>query len=315
MEQLSGSFSHAPSLQCQLLNKLGELYRSNHQLERAIELHTLVLHQASQIQEPIEIARANLNLGNDYLLDRQFEVASQHGLSAVVQYEKLGLLGKERAATLNLLGTVARRQNHLEEAARYLQEAAAIWQELKQWPELARTLHNLSLVFQAQQRIDEAVHCLNQAKSALTNTSSEIDLALLYIAEGALYFERGQYDHAENAWQNIDLNYLLQSGHDFYRAFALNNLGNLAFVRGNLLKAENLLQASIDLWQLLAEPIEMANSLGKLGDVFFKQDRLIEAKAQYQQALNLLVQFDSSGHHHGLKQALIEDLQRVDIAK
>lgn len=307
-EQMATKFSGTPATYCRLLNKLGELYRANHQLQQAIALHAQVLRLAEQANESLEVAQAFLNLGNDYLLDRQYKAAAGQGMLALAAYETLALFGKERAATLNLLGTSARRQGHLEEGSRYLRESCDIWRDLKLWPELARTLHNLSLVLQAQGNVVEAEQCLQEAKGVLADTASELDLALICIAEGAFYFDQKLYDKAEKAMKGIDLSYLAQSGYKYYQAYALNNLGNVAFVRGSFIVAGELLEESVDLWQQLAEPIEMANSLGKLGDVLVAQRRQAEGRLKYQQAIDLLSRYDKEGLRLDLKQALIHDL-------
>lgn len=312
LEEVTENFVGHPSIQCHFLNRLGVLHRLNHQLPEALEMHHHVLQIALQAEEAIEIAQSHLNLGNDYLLNRQYEKAVEHGTLALDQYDKLGLIRRERSATLNLLGTAARRQGHLERSGRYLQEAAAIWRDLKHWPELARTLHNLALVLHAQNNIDGAEKCLGEAKRILTKTASELDRTLIYLAEGAFHFQHKKYHRAETVFKQIDLTYLEDSGQTYYLASALNNLGNTAFKQERFDEAEQLLRQSIQHWQKLAEPLEMANSLGKLGDVLVRKRKKDKARSSYWQALDLLEMYDINGLMSSLKQELKEDLERVE---
>lgn len=304
LEKIAEKLSDRSSIQCRLLNRLGELYRLNHQLQKAVKLHSRVLGLAQQVEETREIAQAHLNLGNDYLLNRQYEKAVEHGTLAFGQFDKLMLAGRERAATLNLLGAAVRRQGHLDQSEHYLREAATIWREQRYWPELARTLRNLASVLQAQQNIEEAKKCYTEARNVLTNTSSEVDQTLVYLAEGTFLFEQKQYHKAESIFRQISLTHLQNSGHLYYLAAALNNLGNIAFVLKRYAESEQLLRESIQYWQQLGEALEMANSLGRLGDVLTVQHKEDEAKLVFSEAAILLEEYDNEGRMAHLKEEL-----------
>lgn len=312
LNDLTEKFADQPSEQCRLLNRLGTLHRLNHQLPEAIEIHHHVLKIAQHAEENVEIAQAHLSLGNDYLLNRQYDKAIEYGTIALEQYDNLGLLGRERAATLNLLGIALRRQDSLEQSSRYLEEAATVWRNINLWPELARTLHNLALVLQAQGDIDGAEKSLSEANHVLTKTASQLDRILIYLAEGSIHFQQERYRRAETVFKQIDLTYLKNSGHIYYLAAALNNMGNAAYMRGGHEEAEQMLRQSIEHWRQLAEPLEMANSLGRLGDVLIAQAKSNEGELVFREAITLVEKYDTDGRMDHLKEELKSALRTLE---
>ncbi|MCB8944025.1 MAG: tetratricopeptide repeat protein [Ardenticatenaceae bacterium] len=311
LEAICDKFTDWPDVHVALLNRVGELHRMQHDLPLAVEMHQQALELAQQYEEAAVIAQAHLNLGNDYLLAKQYDLAVEHGRLALYEFEQLGLSGRERAAVLNLLGTAARRQGDLDQARILLQEAASIWSRLKHQPELVRTLHNLALAFQSQQDWESAQKYIAEAKVVLSTTASELDRTLIYLAEGAVYFEQSQYQQAAIAFNRINLAYLRQANHIVYQAYTLNNLGNVAYALKRYSEAEKLFLESIQLWQYLTEPLEMANSLGVLGDVFLAQGKQEDAKLVFAQAVHLLEQYDHDNLMVNLKRAIEEILLQL----
>ncbi len=312
LEDIATKFQDTPAIYCYLLNRVGEIYRLNHQVTQSIEIHQTVLNTAQQHEVALEVARSNLNLGTAYMYSQLYEKAVDHGNQALELFGNLQLSGKERAATLNLISMSAFMRGKGELSSDQLREAAMIWRDLNYQPELSRTLRNLALVLQTQQDFDGAAKCFIEAKRALAKTTSDLDMTLIYLAEGTFYFDQKQYRKAETIFKHIDLEFLQQSGHVYYQAFALNNLGNVAFIREHYVKAEKLLRESIQYWHQLAEPLQMANSLGKLGDVLGKQGKVEEARSSYSQAIDLLEKYDSTGIMAPLQLDLAQDLERLE---
>lgn len=315
LESVANHFPEQSPEHLHLLNRVGELYRFNHDLQKAIRLHNRVLQFAQKVENEVEIARAHFNLGSDYTRYGEYATAIEHGHLALEIFEQLQLLGRERAATLDLLGRTVRRQEQLGLSSDYLREAAEIWRDLNCRPELARTLRNLASVLQARNDISGAQYCYDEAKKVLAQTASELDRILIYLAEGTFYFQQEQYKEAETEFKCIDLEYLESSGHQYYYAYTLNNLGNVAYIHKRYDEANHLLQKSIQIWEQLGEPFRMANSLGKLGDVLVRQEKEVEGRQVYMHALRLLEQYDNDGLMLNLKQDLIQDITNLEDKK
>ena len=311
LQAVTEKFEGTPAVYSYLLNRTGEIYRLNHQVSEATNLHQKALTIAQQIGDDREIARSHFYLGNAHMRNRSYEKASVHGYQALEQFERLQLSGKERAGTLNMLGMVAFMQGQLLLSASLLHEAAAIWRDLNYGPELARTLRNMAWIFQKQQVPEQVANCYQEARQVLNSTASELDRTLIYLAEGTYYFEQEQYQKAETVFQQIDISYLEKSGHTYYRAYALNNLGNVAYIRARHTEAEQLLRESIQQWQYLSEPLEMANSLGRLGDVLVDQGKQEEAYKVYTEAQSLLEKYDAERRMTNLQVELSEALARL----
>lgn len=311
LQEVVEKFDKTLSVYSYLLNRTGEIQRLNHQLTEAINLHQKALTIAQQIEDEKEIARSHFNLGYAHMRNRAYENALVHGHLALEHFEQLQADGKDRAAVLNMLGMAYFMQGQLPLSASLLRKAAKIWRDLRYAPELARTLRNLAWVLQKQQKLALAASCFQDAREALSETASELDWILIFLAEGSFYFEQQQYQKAEAIFQQIDMPYLEKSGHTYYQAYALNNLGNMAYVRGRYAEAEQLLRESIRKWQRLSEPFEMANSLGRLGDVLVKLRMPEEAKNVYAEAQDLLEKYDTELRMANLKGELFEAIARL----
>ncbi len=312
LQAVTEKFEGTPTVYGYLLNRTGEVYRLNHQVSEALNLHQKALSIALQIKDDREIARSHFYLGNAHMRNRSYEKASVNGYQALEQFERLQLSGKERAGTLNMLGMVAFMQGQFPLSARLLREAESIWRYLGYGPELARTLRNLAWVFQRQQEPERAANCYQEARQVLNSTASELDRTLIYLAEGTFYFEQGQYQKAEAVFQQIDRPFLERAGHTYYQAYSLNNLGNVAYVQARHSEAEQLLRESIQQWQHLSEPLEMANSLGRLGDVLVDQGKPEEAYKVFTEAKSLLDRYDTERRMTNLQGELFDALARLD---
>lgn len=312
LRAVTEKFEGIPTVYSYLLNRTGEIYRLNHQVSEAINLHQNALTLAQQIKDDREIARSHFNLGNAYMRNRTYEVAMVHGNLALEQFEQLPVISKDRAAALNMVGMSAFMQGNLLLSATMLREAATIWRDLRYAPELARTLRNLAWLFQKLGEPDQVANCYNEARQALSSTASELDRTLIYLAEGSFYFEQKQYQKAAAVFQQIDMSFLEKTGHVYYQAYALNNLGNMAYVRGEHTEAEQLLRESILKWHLLSEPLEKANSLGRLGDVLEDLGKTEEAKEVYTEAQSLLEKYDTEMRMATLTAELAEALARLN---
>ncbi len=311
LETLIQKFKGDVKGQCQLLNRLGEVYCLQQQLTKAIEIHQAVLEESKQIEDELEIGRTHFNLGNDYYLNRQYQAAEQHTQTAFNIFSHLGLSGRESAAALNLLGTVTHAQQLYDVSEQYLKRAASIWLEIQQPSELARTLNNLAITLQKQQRVEEAFECYRKAKTALTKSASELDQILIYLSEGSLYSSLKRYHEAEATFKKIHLTFLEEAGHLFYQALTLNNLGIVALAQGNYAKAEEVLQKCLGIWQQMGDNIEVADTLRILGRVAANAGHYETAVSRYQEASKLLSEHPDDSRFKQLQQKIHQALEEI----
>lgn len=287
LEGLCAQFEENAQAKVRLLLRLGELYRLTYQFPEAINTHQKALQTAMGIADTLQIARAHYYLGLGYYYSQMYAQADEHGQMALTQFQEIGQRERESAAALNLLGTIAFAREQFEPSARYLNQAAAKWRSGDYGLELARTLNNLARTCQAQQKIEEAFSCYAEAGQVLADTASELDRALLYLSEGSLYFELGQFAKAEQSFKRINLAYLGKAGHLLYQALTLNNLGQVALKQGVLGKAEGFFQNSVAIWRGIDNPIELANALSGLGDTYKTQNNREMAQTIFEEVVSL----------------------------
>lgn len=311
LEAIISRFSVMSLSTCLLMSRLGSIYRMQHQLPKAIAMHEKALRLAQEFEEDRETKLLYLNLGHDYYIQNKYEKAIEYCQLAIQIFEPDSSEERETAVALNLLGLIARMQSRFSEAERYFQQASFIWQTLNNHPERARTLINLSKVYQAQGRNQEAINCFQESQEILSETSSELDRTLAYLSEGAFYFRLNDYAKAQKIFERIDLQFLEASGNLNYQALTLNNLGNLAFVFSDLEQAEKYLQHSLSIWQELDHKIELANTASRLGDVFLETDRFDAAQFHYEVTITLTSNLLTIERARTLNKEAVRDLQRL----
>lgn len=89
------------------------------------------------------------------------------------------------------------------------------------------------------------------------------------------------------------------------RGSLTHNLGNTLLALGRLVEARGYLEKSIVLWQQANDPIEQANSMGTLGELFEAQLGWVSAVSCYEQALDLLAAYPD----HSWAQKLVTQFQ------
>ncbi|MCI0728547.1 MAG: tetratricopeptide repeat protein [Chloroflexi bacterium] len=315
LEKLPAHYPDDVKARCRLLNLTGRIHRLLGQLPAAIELHERAHALAQRAEDELEIAQASFNLGTDYYRHGDNERALTYGQRALELFTRLGLAGRETAATLNLLGIIAQAQGDLATSEELLRRAVALWREFDQPADLVRSLNNLALTLEKQKRVGEAVQCYAEARKVLAGSASELDRTLIYLSEGTLYFNQDRLEEAEEVFRQIDLEYLMRAGHRPHLARALNNLGSVALRRDAYEEAESRFQESVALWRQLAEEIELANSLYGLGQTWRAKGRLAVAEATYYEALALLAHHPADGKAKRLRQKILEELKELDKQK
>ncbi len=276
------------------LLRLGDIYRLTHQFTQAVETHQLAKEIAIKTANTEMEARAHYSLGVDYFRTREYESGAQAAHAALTMFTARQQVGRETAAAINLLGTLAYAQKQFDLSENYLQQAAVIWQEENAPLELARTLNNLARTQQRLKKPDEAFACYQKARRALAGTASKLDQTLILLSEGTLYFDLGRYQEAEAVFKRIDLSYLRETRHLRYQALAQNNLGNVALVQGNLSTAETCLRQCLELWRTQDDDIEAADTLRLLADVAAAANDRETAVSLNEEALSLLSHY--AGH-------------------
>jgi tetratricopeptide (TPR) repeat protein len=275
-----------------LLNQWGNFLRLDRRLPEAIQAHRQAEAIMCELPDSYQTALMRYALSEDYRHRRQYTEAECWGLAALDDLERLGLATSANAGiALNTLGLIAYARGELRTAEERLARTVEIWRGENAPTELARFLNNLAIVLQAAGKSELALQAYQEAATLAAQTQSEFDKVMVELSLGTLYFELGQLPEAEAAFQRADSPFLRQSGHLYSQAVVANNQGNVWLAQGRLEEAEARLRRSIQLWRQVDDLLQLANSLGTLGEALAKQARVELAAQAYDEALDLLARF------------------------
>lgn len=277
-----------PDLLLPLLNQLGQLYRLSSALPQAVAAHRRAAALAQQRGDAFALAEAQYNLSEDLLETHAYDEAAAAGRAALRGWASLADADRWVAATLTALGKVARATGDYEASAEMLLQAVEIRRQLALPLPLVRALNDLAVTCKHQGAYARALAYLQEAAAILAPTAYELDKAMLQLNIGSLAFQQADWPAAKAAFRQADSSYLRESGHLRYQAVAANNLGNVLLKQALYADAEAYLQRAQRLWQQLENRLELANTVGTLGELYVAQGRAQPALAALDEAISLL---------------------------
>ncbi len=278
-------------LKFELLSKLGQLQRFTQQLPMAIETHQKAVSLARQLGNKQDLAIACYNLSEDYLRCRNYAATERYGRAALTELSNLEGAEYWESLTLGTLGEMARFRGDLVASEKMLSQAVMIKRKLGQPIPLMRTLNKFAITLQTAEKFNKALQCYEEADRLLAETSYELGKAMVQINLGALYSRLEQWANAETALKRVNLDYLSQSNKIYYEAAVTQSLGKVLIKQDRPEKATSYLQRAVTLWQAIGEELELANSMGALGEALIAQGHITEAIPFYEKAIVLLEEF------------------------
>lgn len=315
LNQLISRYKSAGGRPITLLNQLGNLYRMQRQLSLAIATHLEAQELAYQEEREDEVGRVALNLGWDYLRNRNHVQAARQGQLALNILSQSTEPRLELASALSLMGLVARAKDQPDLAEKQFLAARNILSTLAQPTELARLLNNLAILYEEQHQVEAAIACYRDANAALSQTNNRLDRILLALSEGTLYYNQKRLGEAEATFATIDRHYLQQAGHYFYEALLTNNLGAIALAKGDAAQAEVYLRESDTLWQQVDDNLRRANTLESLCQALRQQGNHAAALAACATALHLLSAYANNEQAAKLRRQLLAHQQQLEAER
>jgi tetratricopeptide (TPR) repeat protein len=278
-------------LKCKLLNRLGQSYRLNRQLEKAIHTYLQSKEFAIRADNERVLAEVHCHLSEAYLLLRDYEQAEYYSLYALTSFEQMADVDLWIMSVLNTLGEIARNQGKTKTAEELFNRAINLARYHNHLLYLARFLSNRALNFQWDGQNDEALACYLEASLILATTDNEMDKTVVQNNIGILYYRQNQWQAAETAFHQANSDYLRRSPNLHLQAKVANNIGNVLIKQAKFLDANSHLQQAADLWQQVDDDLELANTFGSLAEALAGLEKTKEAVAYFDKALKLLEQF------------------------
>lgn len=292
---LTNQLCHEISLRIRVLNWFGRWLRLSRLLDKAILAHQEAEMLAKQLDDKQAFAEVCLCLSEDYLRSHQYEMAEKYGDLSLDEFNYLEGNRRFQAAAFNTLGLVAFERGDLSSAEINLRQAANLWQSLDRPTQSARTLKNLGFTMQRQKCLDEALLYYQEALNYLAETASELDKVEIQNNIGILYFEWEEYDKAEIVFRQAKTAVRRLSGSYQISGSLSQNLGNVLLRQKRFTRAETHFRQSMILWQQFNNNLELANTLGSLGEAMTGQGEIDMAKSLYDEALDLLTLYPENG--------------------
>jgi tetratricopeptide (TPR) repeat protein len=214
------------------------------------------------------------------------------------------------AGTLNDLGILNSKQNHLEEAGEELQEALKIYRELagknpeNYLPHVAMTLNNLGILHRQQDRMEDARKELEEGLKIRRELAEKIPVAYLPVVAATLnnlgmlnYSQHRMEDARKELEESLKIRRELMGTNPVKYlpdlASALNNLGVLDLYENRSEEALEELQEALKIYRDLAarnpeaHMPDLANTLNNIGQLDVKLNRTEEARKEFEEALKI----------------------------
>ncbi len=268
-----------------LVDHLGFLYRGNEQYDKAIE----AFRQVAQL-DPDSAPRAEAQIVDTYRAARNFDKAVEEANAAVQKYPNDRMVAEMRASVLGDVG-------------RY-DEAIAATKKLMNGKNDAAIDIDLAQLYDKAKRYDDMAQALDAAEKA--NPSKE-DRINVHFIRGAMFEKLKKYDPAESEFRKVleldpnnasaanyigymlaERNIRLTEARDFINKALqldpnngayLDSLGWVDFRLNDLTQAETNLRHALE--HMSTDPTVHDH----LGDVLFRQGKIREAIAQWQNSV------------------------------
>ncbi len=205
--------------------------------------------------------------------------------------DRLDDRGLNRARFLDATGALEfEAGNRANALALHLEARTILTRELRSDdPELAWSLNNLGIVYQAQGELDEAVRHFDEAITSLTDSlgNSHPDLGIPLNNLGNALVTQGKVSEARTAFERVlDLRTKVFGPNHPSLGYSLNALGNVFQKQGELDRALSLFERADDIWQTAYgdEHPNLGYTSINLASVLLEQKKFDEARALFERA-------------------------------
>ncbi len=149
------------------------------------------------------------------------------------------------------------------------------------------TLRHLAMTYEKQGQYDQAMHYLEQARTALADGPS-LDHARIDADSGWLAFLQGDLKQAERLLQAALTVAQLEQHHSL-QATAANRLAGISWQHGQLQQAGILVAQSLRMSLRLNDQLAVAKALNNLGVIAYDQSDWVAAEDYYTQSMNTYI--------------------------
>jgi tetratricopeptide (TPR) repeat protein len=299
----------------ELLIQQGKCFSRTHQMNQAIECHQKAKTLAEHTDHQKLLTEALYNLCFNFRAQNSYQKAMDYGGQAL----ELALLAHQDndQLLLHIINEIGRihfdigDQKNLRIAKKKFEEALTYCQMDVASPMHFKIMVNLGITMMGLKEYDEASSIYASGQAILNEVSNELDKCRFWSAYGVLYFNMGNYQEAEMAFQMANNKYLAESGDIFFHAQIKQNLGNVLTKQNRYQEAESYLWQAIRLLEQINTKLWLANTHGTLGELLFKKNELASSLNQYTKAIEILKRLPESPHATRLLKEFSEEQAEV----
>ena len=266
-----------------LLDRLGELKRDAGDWPGAAACHEKAQELSGVAGDEAERARALINLGYVYRLQRRYAEAEEVLQEALQSCQSSRNRDGQAFAHTNL-GLGHYEQNRWPEALHHHRKAHQIWSAIGNRLGTAQAQHNMGIAHISMEDWPEAESCLKTAIELYEQTNARLLAATASKDLGEAYRRQQRPEEAEELFRQA-IGVMEVSGHRRGLALGYNNIGLACTQQRKWAMAEDFYRQSIALWEELGEPVGQANAEDNLADAYLQQQRWAEAMLVLDNAL------------------------------
>jgi len=265
----------------EIMERLGDLYTVNGELERAVEEYHATLDLVDDVKHK---ARFYTKAANAY-----------HGIGdkdkCIIESDKgLELLGdedsRERASLLGSKSWSYIVSGEFDEAIRLLEESLRISEKLEDKAAIARANHRIGTCYARMGETSEGLRFLNKALHSRQQMGDEVGAALSRVNIGMIYDDIGEFQKAMDYYLTA-LETFKKMKDKYHIALITNNIGVAYEGQGELDLALEYYMEGRALAGKIGDKVSIANVNNNIAVILYLKDKPLEALEYYTTALEL----------------------------
>ncbi len=283
----SGKASLSDSVRVNLLIKISRVY-IEYDLEKALEIQKIAMHQAQRINYTLGIIKGYNNFGRIYLDKSDFYDAINHVDLALKTNNKKQFKADECLSYL-IKGQCYLFLNNFPESSKNLTKALQIAEQIKDPIKIARIYNNIAIIYNKQDKIEEEHLNYKKAFQSIENVQSPAADRLRNIINSniALYYlDLKQYDKALTIFQKC-FEYEKKFNYKTNMAGSSRSLSKVYLGKKDYSKALDYAQNALTLYQQLGNKSGQADTFREIGVIYLVTNQLQNALEYTQKGLQL----------------------------
>ncbi len=283
-----------PNLRVKLLNRMGQTYRIQGQLDDAYNTHqqALDLCEKEIADDDFCIADCYYHLAECHREAHQHEKALEFSKAVTERPGFATYPASFQATAHNLCGLTHQQLEQYPQAIKAFERAIEIWGGLDETVELARSKSNLGYLYLETEKFDLAHDHLTRAIEL--NRNNPIEQGTVFNKLGIFHAMQGDLDVAIEHWQNgkATLN-RSQQALTVLAGRISHNLGYAHLRKSNFVAADGELKTAVLNWKKLNNQFELARSLSATGELYHAWGKHRAAVEYFDKVLAILQNFPS----------------------